>query len=320
MNRNKTTMMNPADGSSFNGGNARGSIDPPEEMVEMPPRSSFQSSSRKSDHLDEFETKGLLKPGHSRQSAFSSIGAGSSTGRLRSTAVSALQKHCAPLMMLCSLAWDPRNRARSAIALIFFAFLCAAMLTKNDVGASHNLFPFGRTNKKKSGNNDPFSEVSADQRLSLLKNIYGSWNFFDGSAEDRPTTPYMTVDNAGNPYLDLTEEKFPLESWQADAVYANHFLDAAEKLVKRGQRAIFSTYHGYGLSDVRVVEKDGDDLVDYTAEDSGERSTMRSNMFHMEEIDLSTVTSVMELNEAAPSWERKGGWTTARSMDGLQRR
>ncbi|KAL7538603.1 hypothetical protein ACHAXR_008684 [Thalassiosira sp. AJA248-18] len=302
-------------------------IDPPEEIFEMVSRSSFPSrgyngrSVHSGDdddhHLDEFEMEGLVTTSNSRRSSFSSVGAGSiSSSRTRN----ALLQHCAPLMAICSLAWNPQNRTRSAIGLLFFAFLCMVILTENDVSAWHRSFSSDTNRKKGGGGSGPLSKLTLDQQQSLLKKIYGTWTFYDGSAEDRPTKPYMTVANAGNPYLDLPEDKFPEESWQADAVYANHFLDAAEKLVRRGQQAIFTTYHGYGVSDVRVVKNGGEETIDYTVEDADERVSQRMKMFHLEEIDLSTVTSAKELQSVAPSWEKTGGWSTKRSFDGLERR
>eukprot|EP00581_Thalassiosira_minuscula_P017519 CAMPEP_0183713210 /NCGR_PEP_ID=MMETSP0737-20130205/8121_1 /TAXON_ID=385413 /ORGANISM="Thalassiosira miniscula, Strain CCMP1093" /LENGTH=931 /DNA_ID=CAMNT_0025941961 /DNA_START=65 /DNA_END=2857 /DNA_ORIENTATION=+ len=325
-----------SNGELANGsGLARQPVDPPEEMVEMATRSSFPSSFHKGkrpsakplsngkvtfavpngdNHVDEQEMEGLIG---SANSTSSSVGAG---GRLRSQAQTLFMKHSAPVMAAWSLAWDPRNRTRSTIAMLFLGFLCTIALTKNDVDASHEGF-FSRANCKSGGcNNDPMSHLSPDERNSLLKKVYGSWTFYDGGAEDRPKEPYMTVENAGNPYLDLPEDKFPEESWQADAVYANHFLDAAEKLVRRGQQAIFSTYHGYGLSDVEVVKEGDRERVDYTPENPDERITKRLTMFHLQEVDLGTVTSKAELQAAAPDWQKTAGWTTKRSFDGLERR
>jgi hypothetical protein len=242
-------------------------------------------------------------------------------GIRKGAADGALARRCSYLAAMCSLAWEPRNRSRSAIALLFVSLLFTAILTENDVAAWHRSI-FGRISGKKGAKGDPsLVGLTDDQRQWLLKSLYGSYTFYDGSAEDRPTVPYMTAENANNTYLDLPEDKFPMESWQADAVYANHFLDAAEKLVKRGQQAIFATYHGLGLSDVRVTtDEGGGERVDYVREDAEQRSSRRSKMFHMEEIDLVAVTSADLLRSAAPSWERKGGWTTERSFNGLERR
>ena len=326
-------------------GDAVGSVsssppDPPEEIFEMSPYPSSSHRKYKSqtsgsssngnnlhtiyndNHLDEFEIEGLIMSSH--------VGSNKSLGpssQRRTTIVHKIYAYCSPLIAICYIPWSTRNRSRSTtIALLFVAFICMILLTENDVSAWHRSF-FSRTNSKsgRGNTNDPFTKLTSDQRTSLLQEIYGSWTFFDGGAEDRPTEPYMTIENAGNPYLDLPEDKFPLESWQADAVYANHFLDAAEKLVKRGQQAIFSTYHGYGLSDVHVTtimngEEEEEEKVDYTLEEQDARSSLRRTMFHIEEIDLDTVTSTSELQSAAPSWEEKGGWTTQRSFDGLERR
>ena len=300
----------------------------------------YHADNNDDDYLDEFELEGLVMTSNAcshSQSVFSSVGSGSGAGgrsRIRTRAQNTythLLRHCSPVMALCSLAWNPHNRSTSAIVLLFIAFLCMAILTKNDVMAWHRSI-FSHTSHKKSTKLDPFSNLTTEQRQSLLKTIYGTYTFYDGSAEDRPSTPYMTEANAGNAYLDLPSEKFPLESWQADAVYANHFLDASEKLVKRAMQAIFATYHGHGLSDVHVVvsqqqqqadvSEDGGEegKVEYTMEDADERSSRRSKMFHLEEIDLHKVTSIEELEAVAPSWDKKGGWTTERSFDGLKRR
>jgi hypothetical protein len=299
------------------------------------------------DYVDEYEMEGLIATVSgprlpSRSSLLNAPGGGGVIGRIAAMlgrlvlskpgisqislngsqpAADGIARHCSALAALCSLAWEPRNRARSAISLLFVSLLCMVVLTENDVAAWHRSI-FGRNIGKETRGDPSLVGLTDDQRQSLLKSLYGSYNFYDGSAEDRPNVNYMTEENAGNPYLDLAEQKFPLESWQADAVYANHFLDAAEKLVKRGMEAIFATYHGLGLSDVRVTtdEHSGGERVDYVREDSDQRSSRRSKMFHVQEVDLDAVTSLDDLRSAAPSWERKGGWTTERSFNGLERR
>jgi len=55
----------------------------------------------------------------------------------RAAADSALTRRCSPLAALCSLAWEPRNRARSAIALLFVSLLFMAILAEDDVAAWH---------------------------------------------------------------------------------------------------------------------------------------------------------------------------------------
>jgi hypothetical protein len=111
---------------------------------------------------------------------------------------------------------------------------------------------------------------------------------------------------------------FPEESWQVDAVYVNHFLDAATKLVRRGQEAIFATYHGHGIVNISIEEVDGDVYGEVANPD--ERLAQRLDMYHLDEIDLSSVTSAQELLHQSPLWQTRGGWTTSRSMDGLERR
>jgi len=322
--------MDPPTSSSINGiiQPPRGA-DPPEEL-EM-----SSSLYRDDTYLDQFELEGLVSPttkiGTKRSVLPSYSSHPLSPRRIIPTNNDIYQfihKHCSSILTLCSVAWQPKYRSKSTIALLFIAFSCMIIFTENDVSAWHKSF-FSKSYTRRNGgsssssNNDPLAKLSTNQRTTLLKQIYGSWTFFDGGAEDRPTTPYMTVENS-NIYLDLPEDKFPLESWQADAVYANHFLDAAEKLCKRGQQAIFTTYHGYGLSNVHTVkdnnEEEEEDSVEYIMEDVDKRSSLRRQMFHIEEIDLDIITTSKELYEKVPKWDKMGGWTTQRSFDGLERR
>ena len=302
-------------------------VDPPEELE-------MSSLYRDDTYLDQFELEGLVSPTTSNVGtkrsvlpSYSSHPHPLSPRRIIPTNNDIYQyihKHTSQILTLCSIAWQPKYRSKSTIALLFIAFTCMIIFTENDVIAWHESF-FSKTYTRRNGGskNDPLAKLTTDQRTTLLKQIYGSWTFFDGSAEDRPTTPYLTVEN-GNIYLDLPEDKFPLESWQADAVYANHFLDAAEKLCKRGQQAIFTTYHGYGLSNVHTVKNNNDDgeenSVEYIMEDVDKRSSLRRQMFHIEEIDLDIIKTSKELYEKVPKWDKMGGWTTQRSFDGLERR
>jgi len=250
----------------------------------------------------------------------SAIGAGRSKA---SAAKDYLNFVSAPVMAACSLAWNPRNRARSSIALLFTAFLLMIVFTENDISAWHRTH-FTDSDEKEHNSNegsvemyDPLAKLTPEQKHTLLTSIYGSWGFYDGSADERPEEPYMTPEFTGNIYLDLTEDKFPPESWQVDAVYVNHFLDAATKLVRRGQEGIFAAYHGYGLTNVTV---DDDGEIKWEIDNADERMTQRLRMFHLEEVDLGTVTSAEYLQLKVPSWRTQGGWTTTRSMDGLERR
>jgi hypothetical protein len=198
------------------------------------------------------------------------------------------------------------------------------ILTSDEENAWHNSFQSHTSSKPtfvyKNSKYDPFANLNLNQRHYILKSIYGFWGFFDGGADERPTEPYMTVENAGNPFLDLTESKFPEGSWQADAVYANHFQDAAAKLVVRAKEAIYATYHGYGLTNVKATAE-ADDAVTWELEDIEKRLEDRINMFFMnQEVDLTIISSAEALDDFAPNWREKGGWTTARSWEGLKRR
>ena len=287
-------------------------MDPPEEIYELPPWRDDDDAV-----IDEYEIQGLVRPPSSSSRSSRVGGAGGAGGGGRSHIAGTTGMLFSWIIPFCSIAFDPHNRSKSAMTLIFILFLCTIMLTEIDTAAVQSIF--GRINHKST--NNPIALLTDEQRQWFLKSLYGSYTFYDGSAEDRPTEAYMTIENAENPYLDLPESKFPLDSWQADAVYSNHFLDAAENLVRRGQQAIFATYHGHGVSEVHAAkDENGEMVVNYIREDTDVRLSQEKNMFHLDEIDLDSITSVDELQLASPSWEQKAGWTTKRSFDGLQRR
>jgi len=236
-----------------------------------------------------------------------------------------------PIMTYCSLAWEPRHRAKSSVAVLFLSLLLLIVFTEKDASAWTKVRLIDQDAKENDDtnnsillqqsymkNNDPLDGLTLEQRYTLLSRIYGTWGFYDGSSEDRPTDPYVTVDNS-DIYLDVKAADFPEESWQVDAVYVNHFLDAATKLVRRGQEGIFATYAGHGIVNVSVEELDNDVYGEVWDHDA--RLVEKLRMFRLEEIDLSEdVTSMKELNDKIPNWHESGGWTTSRSMDGLERR
>ena len=271
-------------------------------------------------HLDEAELEGLVMTNNITASRVGS----KSKSKSAAAQYQQLRQKCAPMIGLCSLAWTPQYRSKTCVSLLFIVFLSSVILTKDEENAWHNSL-FSHTSSKstfvyKNSKYDPFASINSNQRHYILKSIYGFWGFFDGGADDRPKEPYMTVENAGNSFLDLTESKFPEESWQADAVYANHFQDAGAKLVVRAKEAMFATYHGYGLTNVQATEE-FDDSVTWELQDIDKRLQDRINMFFLnQEVDLDTITSEEALDEFAPSWREKGGWTTTRSWDGLKRR
>lgn len=292
-------------------------------------RNGYYSTQRKialndadDNHLDEAELEGLVMTNNTTTSR---VGSKSKTAApLYLHYTKQLRQKCAPVIALLSLAWTPRYRTTSCIALLFIAFISSVILTSDEENAWHNSLLSHTSSKStfvyKNTKYDPFASVNSNQRHYILKSIYGFWGFFDGGADDRPKEPYMTVENAGNPFLDLTESKFPEESWQADAVYANHFQDAGAKLVVRAKEAIYATYHGYGLKNVQATDE-ADDTVTWELENIDERLQERINMFMVsQEVDLGSITSAEALDEIAPSWKEKGGWTTSRSWDGLKRR
>jgi hypothetical protein len=135
-----------------------------------------------------------------------------------------------------------------------------------------------------------------EKTKSALIKEWGQWNFWDGDEAMRPKEDYC----AKYPNRDIPGDDFPDEAWQVDAVYVNHYLNEADKLISRAMEAIFTEYgKGKPLPQKKLEE--------------------RLKMFHWEMYDLSR-------NESPPpefgrSGKREiGGWTTKRSFDGLVRR
>ena len=125
---------------------------------------------------------------------------------------------------------------------------------------------------------------------------WGSWHFWDGESSNRPKEDYC----GKYPNRDIPGDNFPENSWQVDAVYVNHYLNDADKLVQRAMEAIFTEYgKGKPLSSAKLSE--------------------RHRMFHWEKLDFSK--SQDPPNEFKSNGSREiGGWTTKRSFDGLVRR
>mmetsp|Transcript_10637 Transcript_10637/g.26864 ORF Transcript_10637/g.26864 Transcript_10637/m.26864 type:complete len:672 (-) Transcript_10637:1123-3138(-) len=95
-------------------------------------------------------------------------------------------------------------------------------------------------------------------------------------------------------------EEFPDDAWQADAVYVNHILNDADKLIGRTMEAIFVEYgKGKPLPPEGLAE--------------------RMKMFHWSKEDLSSIDKPPEKYRKNGS-RGNGGWTTRRSFNGLVRR
>lgn len=150
----------------------------------------------------------------------------------------------------------------------------------------------------KKGDDDDNEEGGGDddddKKKAKLIEEYGEWHFWDGAEETRPTNDYC----AAYPNRDISEMDFPSNSWQVDAVYVNHFLDDASKLVARAKEAIYAEY-GHAKKDL-----DAGGMME------------RAKMFRLQMIDFASYSG----NKAPPLALTTGGWTTTRSFDGLVRR
>lgn len=118
---------------------------------------------------------------------------------------------------------------------------------------------------------------------------WGKWKFWDGYTESngpRPEIKYTSHENR-----DFPSDDIPDESWHADAVYINHFLDAGMNLVSRTKEAIVAEY---GLDN---------DLP-----------------FHINVVDIKkSETGEDELVRSAKKIGG-GGWIESKSLDGLMLR
>ena len=168
-------------------------------------------------HHLEFEVEGLVTPGNgaSPRHQFPRRAAPGPLGRCLSFALAV------PLgiwSVAWSVAWSPRHRTKSGLCLVLAAFALLVHLELVPGGGGGSLLGARSASKGSGGRRaDPLGGLPNEQRLSLLKEVYGTWTFYDGGKDDRPKVPYVTVENAGNRFLDLPEDKFPPESWQADA-------------------------------------------------------------------------------------------------------
>jgi hypothetical protein len=135
-----------------------------------------------------------------------------------------------------------------------------------------------------------------DTKKAALAETWGSWHFWDGEEDMRPSNDYL----AKYPHRDIPGDEFPEDAWQTDAVFVNHFLNEADQLISRTMEAIFSEYgHGKPLSPQGMAD--------------------RMKMFHWSKEDLSTAKGPPE--KYSKGGDRgNGGWTTQRSFDGLVKR
>lgn len=135
-----------------------------------------------------------------------------------------------------------------------------------------------------------------DDTVEKISEKWGKWMFWDGDEDYRPTDDYC----ADYPNRDIPGDEFPEDAWQADAVFVNHYLDAADKLIGRAMDAIFEEY-GYGKAS------------------SPEALVERMEMFHWSKEDLSQSEDPPEKYKKKGT-RGNGGWTTERSFNGLVRR
>jgi hypothetical protein len=143
---------------------------------------------------------------------------------------------------------------------------------------------------------DPEHVPVDEETQKTLATEWGRWHFWDGDEDTRPSGDYC----GQYPNRDVPGDDFPDEAWQNDAVFVNHLINDAEQLVSRAMEAIFVEYgHGKPLKAEELAE--------------------RMKMFNWDKVDLATRTSA-PIKYSKRGDRGNGGWTTARSLDGLVRR
>eukprot|EP00980_Cylindrotheca_fusiformis_P007548 scaffold1561_cov129-Cylindrotheca_fusiformis.AAC.40 len=131
---------------------------------------------------------------------------------------------------------------------------------------------------------------------AVVKEFEGKWGFYDGDEDERPANDYL----ADYPNRDMPGDDMPDDAWQVDAVFVNHYLNDADKLISRAMEAIYTE-----LGHPKPTDTDA--------------MIARMKLLHWTKIDLSTADG------PPPKYARRGdrgdgGWTTSRSFDGLVRR
>lgn len=136
------------------------------------------------------------------------------------------------------------------------------------------------------------------ETMQELAQKWGKWGFWDGDEDMRPKNDYLSQ----YPNMDCPGDKLPDDAWQVDAVFVNHYLNDADKLISRAMDAIFAEY-GHPREGLEP-----------------EQLAQRMQQFHWDKVDLSA-----EDASPPPKYQRRGdrgngGWTTKRSQKGLERR
>ena len=144
---------------------------------------------------------------------------------------------------------------------------------------------------------DPYHVPVDDETRAQIAEKWGKWRFWDGEEDDRPTGDYA----AEYPNRDISGDDLPDTAWQADAVYVNHILNDADKLIARAKEAIYTEY-GYG------GPQTPEGMVD------------RYKMFKWEILDIKNNEEPSEKYHKKRGSMGNGGWTSKRSRDGLVRR
>ena len=86
----------------------------------------------------------------------------------------------------------------------------------------------------------PGIPLPEEDEAKILQERWGGWNFWDDEENSRPTQNFLF----NFPNGDVPNDQFPENAWQADAVFVNHYLNEAGKLVDRAMEAIYAEY-GY---------------------------------------------------------------------------
>lgn len=153
----------------------------------------------------------------------------------------------------------------------------------------------------KFGRYDPIPDppLPDEETAKSLAEKWGKWNFWDDEEGFRPKEDFLS----NYPNYDCPGDMFPDTAWQIDAVFVNHYLDDADRLVSRAIEAIFTEY-GLGKEGLPP-----------------EMLAKRNEQFHWEIItDIASAKTAPEPYSGRRSHRDSGGWTTKRSADGLERR
>jgi hypothetical protein len=163
--------------------------------------------------------------------------------------------------------------------------------TTSTIGGDGNTEDDETTTSKRHSYAKRGQPMSEEDRQAM-RDQWGSWTLNDD--KERPTNDYYK----NYPNRDIPRSAFPSNAWQIDTDYLSKFLPESIALAQRAQDAILAEY---GKTNGTWEE--------------------RAEMFRLDFFETLEDAAVNKNKRGGqPTWYDRGGWTTPKSWEGLQRR